>query len=156
MLNLNKAVISARSSFAESDEDDSEIEATATDLVDLNGAMQSLGKTKSRMQRRDLDPTMIKQEFRDVEVDLVTEDDRENDDFVSASHSSRGHPLCDANNNSDSHSHKMKTAKQLLSVIRSGDFEQLLAILRSKPDLNVFINGQTALHYCLLHGNYNC
>ena len=47
---------------------------------------------------------------------------------------------------------KTTIAKQILSVIRNDDFEELLIILRSKPDLNVFINGQTALHYCLLLG----
>ena len=49
-------------------------------------------------------------------------------------------------------SHKTTIAKQILSVIRNDDFEEFLIILRSKPDLNVFINGQTALHYCLLFG----
>lgn len=43
-------------------------------------------------------------------------------------------------------------ARKLLSVIREGDFDELLILLSSKPDLNVFINGQTALHYCLLFG----
>lgn len=48
---------------------------------------------------------------------------------------------------------KTQLAQQILSVIRNDDFENFLSILnRSKPDLNVFINGQTALHYCLLLG----
>ncbi|XP_054153823.1 notch-regulated ankyrin repeat-containing protein B-like [Oppia nitens] len=47
---------------------------------------------------------------------------------------------------------KTMIAKQIVSVIRDDDFDQLVTILRSKPDLNVFINGQTALHYCLLLG----
>jgi ankyrin repeat protein len=66
---------------------------------------------------------------------------------------------CDTNNNSNKNNcinsnvnNKTMIAKQILSVIRNDDFEELLIILRSKPDLNVFINGQTALHYCLLFG----
>ena len=69
---------------------------------------------------------------------------------------------CDTNNNSNKNNcinsnvnHKTMIAKQILSVIRNDDFEEFLIILRSKPDLNVFINGQTALHYCLLLGNHS-
>jgi len=56
------------------------------------------------------------------------------------------------NSDNSNASHKTTIAKQILSVIRNDDFEELLIILRSKPDLNVFVNGQTALHYCLLLG----
>ena len=48
---------------------------------------------------------------------------------------------CDQNN-----------ARKLLSVIKKGDYDELLLLLSTKPDLNVFINGQTALHHCLLLG----
>lgn len=47
---------------------------------------------------------------------------------------------------------KTAAAKKVVSVITKGDFQELLNLLRFKPDLNVFINGQTALHYCLLLG----
>lgn len=56
----------------------------------------------------------------------------------------------------ESYHSKTNLAQQILSVIRNDDFERFLSILdRSKPDLNVFINGQTALHYCLLLGEFN-
>src|SRR5690606_15191770 len=48
---------------------------------------------------------------------------------------------------------KTHLAQQILSVIRNDDFDKFLSILaRQKPDLNVFIDGQTALHYCLMLG----
>ncbi|UXI16406.1 hypothetical protein NH340_JMT02349 [Sarcoptes scabiei] len=44
-------------------------------------------------------------------------------------------------------------AQKILSMIREDDYEQFVSTLRfAKPDLNIFINGQTALHYCLLMG----
>lgn len=53
----------------------------------------------------------------------------------------------------ESYQNKTILAQKILSVIRNDDFEQFSFILRCmKPDLNVFINGQTALHYCLLLG----
>jgi hypothetical protein len=58
---------------------------------------------------------------------------------------------CNQANDSEN---KNIVARKLLSVIREGDFDELLIILSTKPDLNVFINGQTALHYCLLFGEY--
>lgn len=69
---------------------------------------------------------------------------------------------CDHNNNksdfgkeehnSRSLENKTTTAKKLLSIIKKGDFDELVLMLSEKPDLNVFINGQTALHHCLLLG----
>ncbi|KAI1284827.1 Notch-regulated ankyrin repeat-containing protein [Halotydeus destructor] len=47
---------------------------------------------------------------------------------------------------------KKDTARELLAIIRKGNYGELLDLLRSKPDLNVYVNGQTALHYCLLLG----
>ncbi|KAJ6218571.1 hypothetical protein RDWZM_009728 [Blomia tropicalis] len=48
---------------------------------------------------------------------------------------------------------KMALANRLLSVIRNGDFKHFQTIIQEhKPDLNVFVNGQTALHYCLTLG----
>jgi len=47
---------------------------------------------------------------------------------------------------------KQATAKRLLKAIQSNDFEHLKRLLESKPDLNVLVNGQTVLHYCLLMG----
>lgn len=73
--------------------------------------------------------------------------------------SSQSQDQCDNNNLNSNKSvnsnyvNKTTIAKQLLTVIRNNDFDELLIILRSKPDLNVFLNGQTALHYCLLFGN---
>jgi len=71
---------------------------------------------------------------------------------------SQEHLRCDTNHtnhiisNKNHCNNKTSIAKHIQSVIRDDDFEELLIILRSKPDLNVFINGQTALHYCLLLG----
>jgi len=76
------------------------------------------------------------------------------------------HILCDSKNNSknnqmltshevafsDLNNPKKKTAREMVSIIRKGNMEELKILLRSKPDLNVFVNGQTALHYCLLLG----
>jgi len=47
---------------------------------------------------------------------------------------------------------KQAIAKRLLKAIQSNDFEHLKRLLESKPDLNVLVNGQTVLHYCLLMG----
>lgn len=47
---------------------------------------------------------------------------------------------------------KQATTKRLLKAIQSNDFEHLKRLLESKPDLNVLVNGQTVLHYCLLMG----
>lgn len=62
-------------------------------------------------------------------------------------------------NRAEAHKHKVRLAKQIQSVILADDFAQLVKLLNSqtdKPDLNVFINGQTALHYCLLLGTFKC
>lgn len=58
------------------------------------------------------------------------------------------------NNNSNK---KTTMARELVSVIRKGKFDEFLDLLKSKPnvDLNIFINGNTALHYCLLFGMYD-
>lgn len=51
---------------------------------------------------------------------------------------------------------KTALAQRILALIDDDDFDNFLAILRhKKPDLNVFINGQTALHYCLMLGTYS-
>lgn len=47
---------------------------------------------------------------------------------------------------------KQAVAKRLLKAVQSNDFEHLKRLLESKPDLNVLVNGQTVLHYCLLMG----
>lgn len=90
------------------------------------------------------------------------------------------HRLCDNNNNHANATHlpptnlgtatscgglgesltdltnrKKATAHELLAIIGKGDFDQLQDLLRSKPDLNVFIEGQTALHHCLLLGKFH-
>jgi len=70
---------------------------------------------------------------------------------------------CDQNNNEFTNNfnndylkthqeNKTNIARKLLSIIRKGDFDELVLLLSTKPDLNVFINGQTALHHCLLLG----
>lgn len=71
---------------------------------------------------------------------------------------------CDHNNNKSDFSKqdtsskgiesKTTTAKKLLTIIKKGDFDELMLMLSEKPDLNVFINGQTALHHCLLLGKW--
>ncbi|KAH9425924.1 Receptor-interacting serine/threonine-protein kinase 4, partial [Dermatophagoides pteronyssinus] len=53
----------------------------------------------------------------------------------------------------ESYQNKILLAKKILKLIQNNDYEQFSRILLyKKPDLNVFINGQTALHYCLLLG----
>lgn len=47
---------------------------------------------------------------------------------------------------------KQTAIKHLLKAVQSNDFEHLKRLLESKPDLNVLLNGQTILHYCLLMG----
>jgi len=72
---------------------------------------------------------------------------------------------CDQNNNNQAYGsgdgerdyakiaeNRTATARKLLSIIKKGDFDELVLLLNTKPDLNVFINGQTALHHCLLLG----
>lgn len=46
------------------------------------------------------------------------------------------------------------TVKDLVSIIRKGSFEDFLGILKSIPNtnLNTFVNGNTALHHCLIEG----
>ncbi|KAH9497863.1 hypothetical protein DERF_013817 [Dermatophagoides farinae] len=52
-----------------------------------------------------------------------------------------------------SYQNKILLAQKILKIIKNDDYEQFAKILQyTKPDLNVFINGQTALHYCLLLG----
>jgi ankyrin repeat protein len=82
------------------------------------------------------------------------------------------HPLCDSNNNSlvgavaaarpgkvisaeslaDLTNRKKSTARLLMLAIEKADYEELQSLLQSKPDLNVFLDGHTALHYCLRLG----
>lgn len=64
------------------------------------------------------------------------------------------HSKCDKEALAINHCKKKALARELLSVIHSGDYDQLQDLLRSKPDLNVMVNGQTALHYCLLLGMF--
>ncbi|XP_074593621.1 notch-regulated ankyrin repeat-containing protein B-like [Brevipalpus obovatus] len=77
---------------------------------------------------------------------------------------------CDQNNNNQGYNHgdnnnnnseldfakiaenRTATARKLFSIIKKGDFDDFILMLSTKPDLNVFINGQTALHHCLLQG----
>ena len=49
---------------------------------------------------------------------------------------------------------KSSTARELVSIIKQGRLEDLVYLLESKPntDLNTFVNGNTALHYCLMLG----
>lgn len=49
---------------------------------------------------------------------------------------------------------KLALVQKLISVIDDDDFERFRTILRQskQPDLNVFVNGQTALHHALLRG----
>ena len=58
-------------------------------------------------------------------------------------------PLNDISNNC-----KQSTARELMSIIRQGKYEDLVYLLQSRPntDLNIFVNGNTALHYCLILG----
>ena len=96
-----------------------------------------------------------------VKQEVSESQSKQND--ISCKYQSYDQFRCDTNNNSNKNhcnpspattlSQRTNIAKQILSVIRNDDFEELLIILRSKPDLNVFIDGQTALHYCLLFGN---
>lgn len=61
------------------------------------------------------------------------------------------HPLHDISNNK-----KATTARELVALIRKGEFSEFLCLLESKPnvDLNMFVNGNTALHYCLMFGTF--
>lgn len=61
---------------------------------------------------------------------------------------STGAPLSDLSNK------RLCSAKEVISLIRKGKFDEFLNLLQSKPniDLNTFVNGNTALHYCLLFG----
>jgi hypothetical protein len=93
-----------------------------------------------------------------VKQEVSDSQNKQND--ISCKYQSYDQFRCDTNNNSNKNNcsvtattNRTNIAKQILSVIRNDDFEELLIILRSKPDLNVFIDGQTALHYCLLFGN---
>lgn len=52
---------------------------------------------------------------------------------------------------------KQSTIKELVSIIRQGNWDELVSHLESKPntDLNAFVNGNTVLHYCLMFGQYS-
>ena len=67
-----------------------------------------------------------------------------------SSSSSSGTPLSDLSNK------RLCTAKEIVSLIRKGKFDEFLNLLQSKPnlDVNTFVNGNTALHYCLLFGKW--
>jgi len=95
----------------------------------------------------------IKQEITTDEEVSQSQDqkkcDNSNNNHSNIAHHNSAKCVNTINNN---YTHKTKIARQVLAVIRNGDYEELLIILKSKPDLNVFINGQTALHSCLLSG----
>lgn len=57
-------------------------------------------------------------------------------------------PLCDVTNK------RQSAACEIISVIRRGKFDEFTSLLSSKQnvDVNTFVNGNTALHYCLLFG----
>lgn len=47
---------------------------------------------------------------------------------------------------------RQRTTRQLIACVQTNDLAQLKRLLEEKPDLNVMVNGQTVLHYCLLFG----
>ena len=66
-------------------------------------------------------------------------------------------PKCDSSSKQplqDISNRRVSTAKELVAVIRKDKFDEFLRLLESKPsaDLNTFVNGNTALHYCLMFG----
>ena len=45
--------------------------------------------------------------------------------------------------------------EQVFSIIQSGTLAQLTDVLKFKPDLNVYVNGETALHHCISTGKFS-
>lgn len=72
----------------------------------------------------------------------------------SSAHNS--HPLRDMNNNNSEielANAKRALIRELIALIRANDFEGFIKFLKkNRPDLNVFINGQTVLHEALILG----
>jgi Fe-S-cluster-containing dehydrogenase component len=67
-------------------------------------------------------------------------------------------PRCATNDKpfQDISNKKSSTAREVVSIIKQGRLEDLVHLLDSQPntDLNTYVNGNTALHHCLLLGRF--